>query len=296
MKIFGMTALVTLVASVPALSAAQQDRMPDIEGDYLGQDLPGLTPELFAPGIVSTEDWSDAGRFSPDMNKFHVSRWRSNGDDVERASSIFVRTEAGWRETDGGPSRGLPFYSPDAKTRYFGRRYQVRTGEGWSELESIGSAFEEYRVMSLSVSARGTYVFDEVGTNGNGILRYSRLVDGKREDPKAFGAAINTGTWNAHPFIAPDESFILWDGERASGFGSSDIYVSFREEDGSWSEAVNLGSKVNTAAEEGGAQLTPDGKYLFFNRMVPSQIDGGEPQSDLFWVDARIIEELRPKS
>ena len=100
-------------------------------------------------------------------------------------------------------------------------------------------------------------------------------------------AAINTGTWLAHPFIAPDESYLLFDGRREGGYGDSDIYVSFRQADGSWGEAINLGETVNTARWEASATVTPDGKYLFFHRTV------GEGDNDIFWMDAAIIERLR---
>jgi hypothetical protein len=105
-------------------------------------------------------------------------------------------------------------------------------------------------------------------------------------------AAINTGTWLAHPFIAPDESYLLWDGRRDEGFGGSDIYVSFRQDDGSWGEAINLGAEINTDAWEASASVTPDGKYLFFHRNVGS--DAYE-NVDVFWVDARILEDLRTR-
>jgi len=35
------------------------------------------------------------------------------------------------------------------------------------------------------------------------------------------------GKYNAHPFIAPDEAYIIWDGERDSGYGDTDLYISF---------------------------------------------------------------------
>ena len=160
-------------------------------------------------------------------------------------------------------------------------------------MKSLGPPYEEIRIMSLAVSEEGTYVFDEVGTDGDGIIRYSHLVDGKRQDPKPFGKEVNTGTWNAHPFIAPDESYIMWNGVREDGYGSSDIYISFRQPDGSWGNAVNLGDKINTGAEEGGPQVTSDGKYLFFNRVVTRK--SGDVDSDLYWVDSQIIDDLRSK-
>ena len=167
--------------------------------------------------------------------------------------------------------------------------------EGPQFPERGGVVALEIRIMSLTASANGTYAFDEIGSDGDGVIRYSRLIDGKREEPRPFGKEINTGTWNAHPFIAPDESYIMWDGERESGYGNSDGYISFRQKDGSWGAAINLGDEINTEAEEGGPRITPDGKYLFFNRVVTPAIGDAGPHSDLFWVDAQIIETLRPQ-
>ncbi|MBI1393634.1 MAG: hypothetical protein GC152_12910 [Alphaproteobacteria bacterium] len=124
-------------------------------------------------------------------------------------------------------------------------------------------------------------------------IRYSRLVDGEYEDPKPLSEAINTGTYLNHPFIAPDESYLLWDAKREDGYGDSDIYISFRQDDGSWGAAINLGDKINTDAWEASASVTPDGEYLFFNRNMGS--DEYE-DVDIFWVDAGIIETLRPGS
>ncbi|MTI30777.1 serine hydrolase [Xanthovirga aplysinae] len=276
------------------IPAFANDEFPLLKGPYLGQKPPGLTPKAFAPGIVNTEDWGDAGGFSPDMNEFYVTRWRHNGK-RERKSVTFKKIDNRWHEIAVPDEAPNPYFSPDGKTLYFGKRYKERTKDGWSEMKSLGPSFEEIPIMGLTASRKGTLVFDEFTRDGNGILRYSRLVDGNREAPKVLGKEINTGKWNAHPFIAPDESYIMWDGERESGYGDSDIYISFRQKDGSWGKAINLGDKINTEAEEGGPKVTPDGKYLFFNRMVTPTIGDASPQSDLFWVDAQIIENLRSK-
>lgn len=160
-----------------------------------------------------------------------------------------------------------------------------RTSTGWSELKSIGALFDDIPIMRLSASSKDTYYFD-VGTVV-GAIRYSRLIDGKREEPKALGEKVNTGKWIAHPFIAPDESYWIWDAERENGYGDNDLYISFRQQDGSWGAGINMGDKINTAAQENGGFLSPDGKYFFFNRHLKS--GGG-----IYWVDAQFIETLRP--
>lgn len=191
------------------------------------------------------------------------------------------------------PRMGQPFIAPDGKTMHLGRRYRDRTDEGWSEIKSLGGPFEDIAIMRLTVSAKGTYYFDEFSPDNDGSIRYSRLVDGIREGPKLASDQINAGASVAHPFIAPDESYILWDSQKESGFGHSDIYISFRQDDGAWGRAINLGDAVNTGAWEAEARVTPDGKYLFFNRNMGS--DAYE-NVDIFWVDAQLLENLRDVS
>lgn len=263
-----------------------QNKLPIPKGPYLGQKTPGSTPIAFAPGIITSKYWEYGGAFSPDMTEFYLLK----DDENDKTSFVvFQNKNDQWREIVISPRVGQPFIAPDGQTMHLGKRYKERTKNGWSEIKPLDSSFQDIHIMRLTASAKGTYVFDEVGTNGDGVLRYSRLIDGKREQPKPLSKQINSGTWNAHPFIAPDESYILWDGRRDGGYGNSDLYISYRQQDGSWGEAINLGDKINTDAWEAGASVTPDGKFLFFNRMTSSG------NVDIFWVDAKVIERLRPK-
>ena len=260
---------------------------------YLDQPPPGLTPEPFAPGLVSSSGYEYGGVFSPDMDAFYFIR----GKDESRAQDfvVFKYEDADWRESVLSPRLGQPFIAPDGDTLHLGGRYMERTDAGWSEIYSLGQPFDDFQIMRLTASSAGTYVFDEIGSaDGDGVLRYSRLVEGVREAPRPFSAAINTGTFNAHPFIAPDESYILWDGRRPSGFGDSDIYISFRQADGDWGPAINLGEAINTPAWEASASVTPDGRYLFFHRLIGSADGDGLPDVDIYWVDAQILDTLRP--
>ncbi len=283
---------IMLLLSVLMISSPSQaqDAVPILEGPYLGEKPPGLIPEAFAPGIVTTKGWEVGHVFSPDMDEFYFLRKRQDNKKIE--SVIYKQKNNRWFETVIPGRVHLPFFSPDGKTIHLGKRYKERTDAGWSEIKSLGTPYEEIRIMGLTASSQGTYVFDEAVRGGKGVLRYSRIVDGKREAPRPLSKVINTGKWNAHPLIAPDESYIMWDGERDNGFGDNDLYISFRQQDGSWGAAINLGDKINTDAEEGGAYITPDGKYFFFGRNMGS--DKYE-NMDIFWVDAGFIETLRPK-
>lgn len=279
---------VILLLSTITLSnkSHSQDTFSAPVGPYIGQKPPGLTPEVFAPGIISTEHHEWGAIFSPDMKEFYFSR--RNNKSGKDSHFVLKSENSRWHESEVEPGVGGSI-SPDGKTMFFANQYRERTDEGWSEFKSLGAAFDNIDIMRLTASSKGTYVFDEFAKDGNFVLRYSRLVNGEREAPKPLSKEINTGKQNVHPFIAPDESYILWDSKRDDGYGGSDIYVSFRQENGSWGTAINLGDKVNTSTSQRGGYVTPDGKYLFF--MSPASTGKG----DMFWVDAQIIETLRPK-
>ncbi len=260
---------------------------PRLKGPYLGQKPPGTTPEPFAPGIVSTAHKDLSGFFSPDMTEFYFTRYN---DSIKKFSLIgFQNIDNQWIESFVAPRVGRPIFAPDGNSMHLGSKYMERTMDGWSEVKSLGPMFdrEDWGIMRLSSSASGTYVFDDF--KNNDVIRISTIENGKREEPRLLGKEINSGKYTAHPFIAPDESYLIWDSERDDGYGDSDLYISFRQEDGSWGAAINLGDKINTGAWEASAFVTSDGKYLFFNRSV------GQESADIFWVDAQIIETLRPK-
>ncbi len=248
-----------------------------------------MVPVSFAPGLVSSAHWEYGAAFTPGMDRFYFLR---RGGAHEEVTFVVIRQENGvWTESVAMPRAGQPFISPDGQVMHLGRRYREKTEDGWSEVIGLGEPFESLRIMRLTASASGTFYFDEVGTDGDGVIRYSRLIDGVREAPQPASVAINTGTWLAHPFIAPDESYLLFDGRREAGYGSSDIYVSFRQPDGEWGEAINLGKMVNTGAWESAASVTPDGRYLFFHRNMGAE---GFSDVDILWVDARVLEAHRP--
>lgn len=269
---------------IPAF--VKNDSMPT-ENQYLGQKPPGRSPELFAPDIIHTEYREAAAAFSPDLKEFY---FRRRGGDYEKNTLFMIQQiDNQWVETEVPPYAGEPFVSLDGKTLYIGNKYRERSDAGWGEVTSHNSIFKDIYMMRLTVSSKGTYFFDEGTRDGLGKIHYSRKINGNFEKPIALPETINAGMWNAHPFIAPDETYIIWDGERETGFGDNDLYISFKQEDGTWGNAINLGEKINTEHAEAYGSISPDGKYFFFHRSY-----GGDT-GDIFWVDAQVVFDLREK-
>jgi len=257
---------------------------------YLGLKPPGLIPEPFAPGIVSTDHLEVLAGISPSLDEFYFAR-QIKGD---VSKNLGIRLENGsWNTFMEEPNTGEIFISRDNKTMFLGNKFRERTPTGWSEEKSLGSPYDQIPIMRLTSSALGTYVFDE--RDSIGTLRMSVIKNGIRQEPIEMGNVFKSGTYISHPFIAPDESYIIWDCEKEDGYGSSDLYISFRKKDGSWGAALNMGKDINSDMEDSYGSVTSDGKYFIFHRVkLGDTFD--ESYADIFWVDAQIIENLRPEN
>jgi len=274
----------------------RQAKYPALETSYFGEKPPGLIPVEFAPEIVSPEGLFEGGNFSPDMKEFYFSR--KNGKYKKRTFFVIRYENNRWGH-ESETAIKWPKFSEDGTMIYGGKEYRERTKSGWSEPKSQGEFLKD-QAHGISLSSNGTYYFgfrEKEGTE-YGSIRYSRLINGKHENPVKMGTEINTGTWIAHPFIAPNESYLMWDVVREDGNGQADLYISFRHKDGSWGKAINMGPQINTAFQESSPKVTHDGKYLFFTRGEwKTKKDGSTYYvGKKYWVDAKIIETLRPKS
>jgi outer membrane protein OmpA-like peptidoglycan-associated protein len=73
--------------------------------------------------------------------------------------------------------------------------------------------------------------------------------NGRLTDTRAF--VHNSAEYSTfHPAISPDGTRLYFISDRPGGYGGLDIYVSVKQEDGTWGEPINLGPGVNTSGNE----------------------------------------------
>jgi len=266
------------------------------ESPYFGEEPPGLIPKLFDPKIVSPEGRFDHGSFTPDMKEFYFTR---RPDKSKKREFFVIRYEKNRWSQESETDIQWPQFSADGTVMYVGKNYRERTETGWSEPKSPG-AFINNMAHGRSVSSNGTYyftVYKEKDEPDIGAIYYSRLIGGEYENPIKMSAEINSGKNIGGSIISPDESYLIWYMDREDGYGKSDMYVSFKQKDGSWLAAINMGSIINTEMQESSPQLTHDGKYLFFTR-GEWKVKEDETRTYVgkrYWVDTQVIENLRPK-
>ena len=143
---------------------------------------------MFAPGLVSTKDLDIEAAISPSMEEFYFVRQKKG----EKPKSHLLQYKNGrCEESEVERRSGEVFISTDNKTMYLGNKYKDRTASGWTTEKSLRALFEKFPVMRLTASAANTYVFEE--RKEFDVIRYAKLVVGKREEQKAFDKEINTG-------------------------------------------------------------------------------------------------------
>ncbi len=80
--------------------------------------------------------------------------------------------------------------------------------------------------------------------------------------------------WDAQPAIAPDGNAIYFASDRPGGFGGTDIYVSRRAADGTWSDPQNIGPAVNSSCDELSPWVSGNGRWLYFSSAGHATVGG----------------------
>lgn len=305
-RCFHVTFFMILLMLVITNTYSQQEN----KIDYLGQQPPGMEAKIFAPGMVTTNLYEhSAPAFSPDGS---VVLW-TVVDSTFRAYLLEMKYENGaWSKparpffADSTADDYYPSFSPDGKKLYFSSRRKVPPGypqdgdiriwevernkNSWGKPVLFDTTVAKGHDYAHSITRDGTLYFSSrLGGGTEFNIRKSEKINGRYTVPVALPYNINSSGYEDGPYIAPDESFLIFESQRPEGYLR--LYIAFREKDGSWSLPVDMGPKINSGKGERFARLSPDGKYLFFGsaRNMSSTSRG----ADIYWIDARVIDELR---
>jgi len=315
---------------LPLNITARRLEFPLLTGPYLGQKPPGMIPELFAPDLLSVGGDEASITFTPDGMECCYTLWTPgwySESPYQQKLLFYSRLDEGrWiepREFPFNPDRKeiYPFFSPDGKRLYFtkgdvgSQRIMVveKSNGEWCHPQEVRLRAHGF----ISVSANGNLYFTAQDPEIPGPLNYfiyrSCYWQEKYLPPEKLSDAINDeGCFR--PYIAPDESYIIFNRERSVnniGHDEEDLYISFRNRNGEWLKAKNMGPRINTKYRDKRAFVSFDGKYLFFasSRIKPREFPGeamnltrlkqilkGPADGDehIYWVDAKVIDELKP--
>ena len=283
----------TLIAACCA-SIAQENNCR-----YFDLPLPNEVPQDFNPELLDLN-----GSF-----KFNV--------EIKHCDQIYFTTITGneniyfskkdkgtWSEpkiasfSDPNHSDADPFLTKDGERIYFISKrptsptdkklewniwYANYSNGKWTKPQPLPEPInsEEFDEYFFSISDKGNVFFSSNRKGGEGsfdIYTAKLLGDLKFSAPQNAGRPLSTEKYEFDPYIAPDESFILFS---INEKGGSDLYVSHKDQNGNWMEPQNLGDKINRTDQDFAPSLSVDGKFIFFSN------DG-----KLKWVSSDVLKML----
>ncbi len=236
------------------------------------QESKNNTIEPFLPEIMSE---------FPNVRDISIS---NNGKEVyfsvqsymgDLSAIVMIKREADlWSKPEVASFSGKfhdiePFLSPDGLKLYFASMRPINSSEEKSkdfdiwvvERIDINSKWSLPINLGKPINTTGNEFYPAITTSGNlyftsdGSLSlgkddifFSKFEDGKYHTPISLESSINSEGYEFNAFVAPDESFLIFSGyNRKDGFGSGDLYISYKNKEGHWGAAKNLGNTVNSS-------------------------------------------------
>ncbi len=136
----------------------------------------------------------------------------------------------------------------------------------WSSPKNISLDFESPRPMKpvhLSYDGKTLYL---IRNDNNDFNIYISEFNKNRWSPVEFlSDKINSDAFEKHASTTKDGNVLYFTSNRQGGYGGYDIYKSFKDENGEWSEPENLGSVINTEFNESAPFITENRKKLYFS-------------------------------
>lgn len=320
-----MLMLLILVLSV-ACSEESETRNSEFaqrfDAPYIDTGHPDSVAQVFADDFISTQLYERDTAFSPDGTELYYTLWSGAFGTI-----VTTRQESGiWSQPEVASFSGEysdlePAFSPDGQKLYFvsnrpvqangaTKDYDIwiveRVQNGWSEARNLGDPINTpANEFYPSVSQDGTLYFTASyeGEEGGEDIYFSRFESGRFAAPENLGPAVNTARNEFNAFVAPDQSYLIFSSVgRADGFGGGDLYISFRNENGVWTEAQNMGKGINSTSLDFCPFVSADGEFFFFSsrrhtlspkrsyrELVENLTTPQNGNGDIYWIQAEAI-------
>ena len=175
----------------------------------------------------------------------------------------------------------LPALSADGSTLIFTRSENVKgvrnedfyisynDTDEWQFANNLGEPINTLKNEGAQcITADGkTLYFTACSRNdsyGRCDIYQSDFVNDKWTNPVNLGPNVNTESWESQPAISSDGRQLFFVSNRPGGRGGKDIWVSYKNANGVWMEAKNIGDKINTSKDDISPFLHWDNQTLYF--------------------------------
>jgi hypothetical protein len=248
---------------------------------YLGQIPPGNTPKalpLFvnkgffaAERIAISNDGKDI--YYSEIQAYYPIR----GENIKR----YTFADGKWN----GPIDLFAGYAPalslTGDTMFIERKdpankslsyISVRNGSDWGDPQRILIKLDKAHY--YQVTGKGSQYVSSIAGNGIGFNDWCKVViTGSDTTASSLGRPLNSNAENLDFFVSRDESYMIVTNRPR-------LAISYRKADGSWTNPIVFGKKIDFGLGSWGPWVTPDNKYLFYSTgTIPDYSD-----VKVFWV------------
>ncbi len=162
--------------------------------------------------------------------------------------------------------------------------FSAKSGETerWKDVEKLPFCSSNFNFMHPAVSPDGKLLFfatNRAGGFGGTDLWVSERKGGEWGKPENLGPAVNTTANEGFPFVALDGK-LYFCSKGHPGYGGFDIFVTYKDENGAWQPATNLGKPINSPLDDISIYLANDQRSGYFT----SSRSGGDDDIYLFTV------------
>ena len=276
--------------AVFCLMARGQDTFWSSPDAYLRQSRPDDTPRVFAPGLLTEPNTFTMGRiaFSNDGKEIYYTQTDSwKVADHLRIKQVRFQNQAWQHPAVLADHFVTPTLSIDGNAMYMRSPKMdnvwqaIRIGDDWTKpallMQRDSGLYDFMPTKSGSIYVGSKPEHDQPGRESD--YEFSTLaIENGIVTARSLGRPINEDGFNGDLYVAPDESFMIVSAKETKDF-NSELYISFRRTDHSWTTPLSLGPKINQGlAHRWGQYVSPDGKYLFYS------FGTSEKDCAIYWV------------
>jgi hypothetical protein len=287
-------------------------------------------PQIFQPGIISTGDYESHPAFTPSGDTLYFIKCSYD----LKISNICVsyRVNGKWASPQVASFSGIymdsdPFVTKDGRELYYMSNRPlkkgspvkddtdlwkvVRTKNGWSDPINLGpvvnSTYDEY-YPTLADNGDLYFGSPRPGGKGGSDIWCCKYVNGQYQPAINLGDAINTPGNDYEAFIAPDESYIIYNSTPGT-LRHLHFYISYNQ-NGMWTKAKMLPEPLNSDDTDWSPKVTRDKKLFYFSSLRNKSADvplkpqniselnrrlesAGNSLADIYTVDFSAIANLK---
>ena len=241
----------------------------DLTGERMVFTRHGVTDalELQLPGVAGGEDFYESfkradGAWSPPVPLRGINTRMNEGAPALSGDGTLMVFAACETLRDGyGPRQGK------GSCDLFESQWDSRANQ-WSLGKNLGAPNSAGWESQPTLSADGNTLIFAKSDRGNSapsdLVISHRLENGGWSSPKPLPGLVNTSRIEESPFLHPDGMTLYFSSDGHPGLGRLDVFVSRRQEDGSWGQPVNLGPGINSFNKDNSLMVLPQGGVAMF--------------------------------